>query len=78
MRRRLGIAVAAALVAAGALVATSAGAPRVQLTPTTGVSWPDRSFLLSLGSSQRIEPSAVSVTENGRPVYRASVQPASK
>jgi tight adherence protein B len=41
------------------------------------VNWPDRGYLLSLGSSQRIQPSQVNVTENGKPVYGATVQPAS-
>ena len=77
MIRRVGIAVSAALVAAAALVTASSAAPRVQLTPTRGVSWPDRGFLLSLGSSQRVQPSRVSVTENGRAVLGATVQPAS-
>jgi tight adherence protein B len=76
VRRRFGIAASAALIAAAALVTTSSAAPRIQLSPTTGVNWPDRGYLLSLGSSQRIQPSQVTVTENGKAVNGASVQPA--
>jgi tight adherence protein B len=74
--RRLAIAASAAVVAATALVATSVAATGIQLSPTRA-QWPKRTFLLSLPSSQRIQSSRVSVTENGQPVYDAKVQPAS-
>ena len=77
MRRRVGIFAAAAVVAAAALAAAGSAATDVQISPTRSP-WPHRSFTLSLGSSQRIEPSRVSVTENGQPVYGATVKPASE
>jgi tight adherence protein B len=75
--RRLGISVCVALVAAAAIAAGTSAAAPLQLSPERNVTWPDRGYLLSLGSSQRLEASRVSVTENGKPVYRAKVQPAS-
>jgi tight adherence protein B len=74
---RLGVFVSAALVAAASIAAGGAAAPRLQLSPEKDVVWPDRGYLLSLGSSQRLEASRVSVTENGKAVLGAKVQPAS-
>ena len=77
MRRRLGVAVCAAAVVAAAFAAATAAATGVQLSPTRGTKWPDRGFLLSLPSGQRLQPSRISVTENGAPVLGATVVPAS-
>ena len=77
MKHRLMIALAATLVAAAAFVAASAAAPRVQLIPTQKAVWPDRGFVVSLSSGQRIQPSHFTVLENGLPVLGARAQPAS-
>jgi tight adherence protein B len=74
---RFGMAAAATLFAAAVLVAPSAAATGIQISPTRDAAWPKRGFLLSLPSGQRLESSRVSVTENGEPAYRRSVQPAS-
>jgi tight adherence protein B len=78
VRSRFGIVAAAALLAAAALVTPSGAATGVQISPARDVAWPKRGFLLSLPSGQRLQRSQVSVTENGQPAYRLSVQPASE
>ena len=77
MKKRLVIAFAATLVAAAAVVQSIAAAPSVQLIPTGKAVWPNRGFVVSLRSGQRIQRSRFSVLENGRPVLGARVQPAS-
>jgi tight adherence protein B len=77
VRRRFGLAVCGAFLAAVTLVAGGSAATGVQITPATSTTWPHRTFLLALPSSQRLDPSSVTVTENGQPVHGASVQPAS-
>ena len=77
MKKRLAIALAATLVAAAAVVQAAAAAPPVQLIPTGTAVWPDRGFVVSLRSGQRIQGSRFSVLENGRPVLDARVVPAS-
>jgi tight adherence protein B len=77
MKRRLAIVLGAILVAAAALAEASAAAPRIQLIPTQKAVWPDRGFVVSLSSGQRIQPSRFTVLENGRPVLGARAQPAS-
>jgi tight adherence protein B len=77
VKQRLVIALAATLVAAAAVAGATAAAPRVQLIPTQKAVWPDRGFVVSLPSGQRIQPSRFKVLENGRPVLGARVQPAS-
>ena len=76
MTKRLAIALAATLVAVGAVVQAAAAAP-VQLIPTGTAVWPDRGFVVSLRSGQRLQRSRFSVLENGRPVLDARVVPAS-
>jgi tight adherence protein B len=77
VKQRLVIAFAAALVAAAALIQAAAAAPGVQLVPTQKAVWPDRGFVVSLRSGQRIQSSRFTVLENGRPVLGARVLPAS-
>ena len=77
MKKRLAIALAAALVVAAAIVQPVAAAPPVQLIPTQKAGWPDRGFVVSLRSGQRIQPSRFTVLENGQPVLGARVLPAS-
>ena len=77
MKRRLVIAFAPALVAATALIQAAAAAPGVQLIPTQKAVWPDRGFVVSLRSGQRIQPSRFTVLENGQPVLGTRVLPAS-
>jgi tight adherence protein B len=77
VKRRLVIAFAAALVAATALIQAAAAAPGVQLIPTQKAVWPDRGFVVSLRSGQRIQPSRFTVLENGQPVLGTRVLPAS-
>jgi tight adherence protein B len=71
--RRFGIALAAALAAASLLAAASAAA-RVQVTEA-GAHFPNRAYLITLGSGQRISPSQVIVRENGQRVTGVSVTP---
>jgi tight adherence protein B len=77
VKQRLAIVLAAIAVAAAAVVAEGTAAPRVQLIPTGKAVWPDRGYVLSLRSGQRIQPSRFTVLENGQPVLGAKVQPAS-
>jgi tight adherence protein B len=77
VKPRLAIVLAAALVAAAALVQTVGASPRVQLTPTGKAVWPDRGFVVSLRSGQRIPASRFTVLENGQPVLGSRVVPAS-
>jgi len=64
--RRLLLALAALLTTAAATAAVgSAGAPRLQLTESAGVKFPERAYLLTLPQGQRLKPSQVSVRENG-------------
>ena len=77
MKQRLAIALAAALVAAAALIQAAAAAPGVQLIPTQKAVWPDRGFVVSLRSGQRIQRSRFTVLENGQPVLGTKILPAS-
>jgi tight adherence protein B len=78
VNKRFVIALAAALTAAAFLARGAAAVgPAVQVTPTGKSSWPDRSLVITLQSGQRIQPSRVSVRENGKPVLGAHVVPAS-
>ena len=77
MKQRLAIALAAALVAAAALIQAAAAAPGVQLIPTQKAVWPDRGFVVSLRSGQRVQSSRFTVLENGQPVLGTRVLPAS-
>jgi tight adherence protein B len=77
VKRRLAIAFGAALLAASAAVQAVTAAPAVQVTPTGKAVWPDRELVVSLRSGQRVQRSRFSVLENGKPVLRARVVPAS-
>jgi len=77
VKPRLAVALAAALFAAAALGQSVAASPRVQLTTTGKAVWPDRGFVVSLRSGQRIPASGFRVLENGRPVLGSRIVPAS-
>jgi tight adherence protein B len=78
VKRRLAIALAAALSVAAATVQTAAAvAPAVQLIPTGKAVWPDRELIVSMRLGQRIKGSRFKVLENGRPVLGARVVPLS-
>jgi tight adherence protein B len=75
--KRFVIALAAALAAAASLAGAAAAARGIQVTPTGQASWPDRAFVVTLPTGQRIDPSSFTVLENGKPVLGTSVVPAS-
>jgi tight adherence protein B len=75
VKRRRAIALAAALLAAGAAVQAAGAAPALQLTPTGKAVWPDRELVVSLHSGERVQGSRFSVLENGKPVLGARVVP---
>jgi tight adherence protein B len=77
VKKQLAIVFAATLVAVAAIAEPGGAAPTVQLIPTGKAVWPDRGYVVSLGSGQRINSSAFTVLENGQPVLGASVLPAS-
>lgn len=66
---------AAALALAIAVIAPSAHAADSRLSPAGGV-FPVRSYVLTLPTQSAVPPSAVKVTENGDPVQRLSIVPA--
>jgi tight adherence protein B len=74
--RRLAIQALLGLVLTCALAAPAlAASPR--LSPTGNPRFPDRSYLLTLPARAKLQPSQVSVRENGAPVGGLSVLPAS-
>ena len=75
MRKRLGIALAAALVACASLVAAGTAADPLRLTEAGTSAFPQRTYVLSLPAGQRLAASAVKVTENGKGVIGLSVKP---
>jgi len=62
----------ACLALAAAALAPSAHAQGSRLSPAGGV-FPNRSYVLTLPTHAAVDPSTVSVTENGEPVERLSV-----
>jgi tight adherence protein B len=76
VRLRLGIALAAALAAFGALTSAGAAAPPLQLTESGGASFPARAYLATLAGGLRLEASRVSVRENNHRVVGLRVVPA--
>jgi tight adherence protein B len=60
-----------------ALAAGPAAASGVQLTPAKGGAFPERAYLLTLPAKSSLSSGQVSITENGAPVSRLSVVPAS-
>jgi tight adherence protein B len=77
VRKRLVFALAALVAAGSAAQAASATPPAVQLTPTGKAVWPDRELVISFRSGQRILPDRFKALENGQPVLRPRVVPAS-
>jgi len=75
VRKRLGIALAGALVAFASVVAGGTAAAPLRLTEAGGASFPQRTYLLTLPAGQRLEASGVTVSENGRGVIGLSVKP---
>ena len=76
MKRRICIALTAGLVAYASIVGAGAAA-EVQMTKAPGAVFPQRGWILSLPSGERIERSQVKVTENGHGVIGLRVAPAS-
>jgi tight adherence protein B len=76
VKTRVGIAIAAGVVAVSTFASTAAAAPAVQVSPTGNATWPNRELVVTLPSGQRIQGSRFTVRENGRPVLGASVAPA--
>jgi tight adherence protein B len=75
--RRVAVALAGALAAFLAIAATSvAAASPVGITEAGGAAFPKRVYVLSLPSAERIQPSSVTVTENGHSVVDQTVTPA--
>jgi tight adherence protein B len=73
---RVGIALAAAVATLGSLAATAGAAPSpLHLTEAAGAGFPERAFVLSLPAGERLEPSRVSVTENGHRVVDLAFAP---
>jgi tight adherence protein B len=74
MRARLSLTLLA-IAAACAATSLSAGAATIRVTPTS-TQYPARTYVVSLPSGQRIEPSSVDVSENGHGVVDLNVAPA--
>jgi tight adherence protein B len=60
------------------LASAAAAAEGPSLAETRGSKFPDRGFVLTLPSRAALDPSEVEVLENGRPVTRFSIVPASQ
>lgn len=60
------------------LASSAAGADGPSLAEARGSKFPDRQFVLTLPSRAELDPSNVEVFENGRPVTRFSILPASR
>jgi tight adherence protein B len=60
------------------LASGAAAAEGPNLAETRGSKFPDRGFVLTLPSRATLDPSKVQVLENGRPVTRFSILPASQ
>jgi len=75
---RAGVAVAAVAVAAGQIAASAVAAPvrpALSVTPVQRVPFPNRGYVIDLSQSAALQPSAVHVTENRKPVRDLSVTP---
>src|SRR5207249_2788639 len=78
--KRLAI-VAALALAAGALFGTSgahAAPSKLRVIKVKGPAFPVRTFVIVLPSSSRLTLRNVRATENGTPVYKPSLTPASR
>jgi tight adherence protein B len=75
VRNRLLITLAAALATAASLAAAGTAASPLHLVEAGGAAFPERSYVLSLPAGQRLEASAVKVTENGHGVIGLKVVP---
>ncbi len=74
MRKKLCIVLAGALVALTSVVAASAADSPLRLTEASA-SFPERSYILGLPAGQRLETSAVKVSENDHGVVGLTVKP---
>jgi tight adherence protein B len=77
---RAGVAVAAVAAAVAQVAASAAAAPArppLSVTPIQRVPFPNRGYVIDLPQSAVLNPNAVHVTENGKPVGNASVTPLS-
>ncbi|HEX5469322.1 MAG TPA: type II secretion system F family protein [Gaiellaceae bacterium] len=76
MRRLLTLAILAGALAAG-LPGPAAGSG-VTLTPLGDQTFPSRAWVLTLPRQVDLDPSQITITENGRPVVGASIVPSSQ
>ena len=77
--RRLRLLLGVLLVAAALpLAATAAPKGQVHLTEAAHAKFPNRAFVLGLQGERQLDPSQVTVTENGQPVAGLSVVPATE
>jgi tight adherence protein B len=77
VRLWLAVALTAAFATLGSLAATAGAASGpLHLTESGGVTFPERSFVLSLPGGERLDASQVSVRENGHGVVDLKVVPA--
>ena len=76
MRRRFQVLVLAAIAAAlGTAAGAGAGSEReITLTPVSRVSFPDRAYVVDLPAEADLAARRVTVTENGVPVSRLTIQ----
>jgi tight adherence protein B len=74
MRRAL-LSIALVIAAAACAASTAAAGPSVQLTPVGRLPFPDRGYVVDLPSGVAVNPSAVTVRENGRRVGDLQVLP---
>jgi tight adherence protein B len=75
VRKRLGIALAGALVAFAAVTAAGTAASPLRLTEAGTAPFPQRTYILMLPAGQRLQASGVKVSENGRGVIGLTVKP---
>ena len=75
MRKRIGIALAGALVALASMAAAGTAAAPLRLTEAASATFPQRTYILTLPAGQRLAASAVKVSENGEGVVGLSVTP---
>ncbi len=75
--RRFALLIATALLVA-AFGAAQASAGELTLSQASGVTFPNRAYILSSSSKGALSPSQIKVTEDGIPVQGLSIQPASK
>jgi len=77
MSKRLGLALAGSFTVLACLAGTSSAASDLHITQAGGTTFPERTMVLTLPAGKRVQPSEVSVRENGHGVVGLKVAPAS-